>query len=104
MAIERLGITEPLKTKTKRSENVPVAEIVAKGEAEIGMHQINVILPITGADYIGPLPLELQQYVPFAAGLLTVSREPEAAKAFLNFIASPEAAPLLRKSGMEPLH
>jgi molybdate transport system substrate-binding protein len=104
MAIERLGIAEQLKTKTRLSEGVPVAEIVAKGEAEIGMHQINVILPITGADYIGPLPKELQQYVPFAAGLLAVSKEPEAAKAFLHFIASPEAAPLLRNSGMEPLH
>jgi molybdate transport system substrate-binding protein len=104
MAIERLGIAEQLKAKTKLSRGVPVAEIVAKGEAEIGMHQINVILPVTGADYIGPLPRDLQQYVPFAAGLLTVSREPETARAFLNFISSPEAASLLRKSGMEPFH
>jgi molybdate transport system substrate-binding protein len=103
-AMERLGIADQLKTKTKLSQGVPVAEIVAKGEAEIGMHQINVILPISGADYIGPLPKELQQYVPFAAGLLTVSKEPETARAFLNLIASPEAAPLLLKSGMEPLH
>ena len=32
-----------------------MAEIVAKGEAEIGMQQINVILPVAGSDYVGPL-------------------------------------------------
>jgi molybdate transport system substrate-binding protein len=103
-AIERLGIAEQLKAKTTRTEGVPVAEIVARGEAEIGLHQINVILPVTGAEYIGPLPGELQQHVPFAAGILTLAKEPETAKAFVKFMASPEAAPLLRNSGMEPIH
>lgn len=103
-AIVKLGIADQLKAKTKLSRGVPVAEIVARGEAEIGMHQINVILPVAGADYVGPLPEGLQQYVPFAAGLLAVAKEPEAARAFLRFIAALEAAPLLRGSGMEPLH
>jgi hypothetical protein len=48
------------------------------GEAEIGMQQINVILPVAGADYVGPLPAELQGY--------------------LDFAGSPEAAPLMTAS------
>ena len=100
--MEKLGIADQLKARTKFIDGIPVAEIVAKGEVEIGLQQINVILPVKGADYIGPLPKELQETVKFAAAALPSSKQSEIAKAFLKFIASPEAAPLLRKSGMEP--
>jgi molybdate transport system substrate-binding protein len=100
--MKKLGIADQLKARTKFIDGIPVAEIVAKGEVEIGLQQINVILPVKGADYIGPLPKELQETVKFAAAALTVSKQPEVTKAFLKFIASPEAASLLRKSGMEP--
>jgi molybdate transport system substrate-binding protein len=100
--MERLGIADAMASKTKLVDGVPVAEVVAKGEAEIGMQQINVILPVPGVDYVGPLPPGLQDYVVFAAGVLAVSKEPEAAKAFVRFMSAPEAAPLISKSGMEP--
>jgi molybdate transport system substrate-binding protein len=100
--MERLGLAEQLKTKTKLVDGVPVAEVVAKGEAEIGMQQINVILPVAGADYVGPLPVELQGYVDFAVGVLAISKERDAAQELVKFMSSPEAAPLIRKSGMEP--
>jgi molybdate transport system substrate-binding protein len=100
--MQRLGIADELKDRTKLVDGVPVAELVARGEVEIGMQQINVILPVAGVDYIGPLPGELQGYVPFVVGLLAVSKEPEAAQAMVRFMTAPEAAPLIRKSGMEP--
>jgi molybdate transport system substrate-binding protein len=102
--MEKLGIADQLKAKTKFIDGIPVAEVVAKGEVEIGLQQINVIIPVTGADYIGPLPNELQETVKFAAAVLAVSKQPEVARAFLRFIASAEAAPLLRKTAMEPWH
>lgn len=100
--MEKLGIADQLKARTKFIDGIPVAEIVAKGEVEVGLQQINVILPVKGADYVGPLPKELQETVKFAAAALPGSKQSEIAKAFLKFIASPEAARLLRKSGMEP--
>jgi molybdate transport system substrate-binding protein len=100
--VERLGLAEQLKDKTRLVDGVPVAEVVAKGEAEIGMQQINVILPIAGADYVGPLPAELQAYVDFAVGVLAVSKQRAASQELVKFMASAEAAPLIRKSGMEP--
>jgi molybdate transport system substrate-binding protein len=100
--MQRLGIADQVTDKTKLVEGVPVAELVAKGEVEIGMQQINVILPVAGVDYVGPLPSELQGYVVFAAGILAVSKAPEAALAMARFMSAPEAAPLIRKSGMEP--
>jgi molybdate transport system substrate-binding protein len=51
------GIAEQLKDKTKLVDGFLVAEVVARGEAEIGMQQINVIVPVAGADYVGPLGL-----------------------------------------------
>jgi molybdate transport system substrate-binding protein len=101
--MDRLGIADAVRAKTTLVEGVPVAELVARGDVELGMQQINVILPVAGIDYAGPLPGELQGYVEFAAGLLAVSKEPAAAKALLGFIASPAAEPLIRKSGMEPM-
>jgi hypothetical protein len=75
--MERLGIAEQLKDKTV--EGLRVAEVVAKGEAEIGMQQINVILSVAGADHVGPLPAEVQGYVDFAVGVVAVSKQPDAA-------------------------
>jgi molybdate transport system substrate-binding protein len=100
--MEKLGITEQLKARTIRTEGIPIAELVAKGEAEIGMHQINVILPVRGADYIGPLPPGLQDFVLFSLGVLAASRQADAARAFERFASAPENAALIRKSGMEP--
>ena len=81
---------------------MPVAVFVAKGEVEIGMQQSNAIVPVAGAEYVGPLPGDLQEYLYFSVGLLTISKQPEAARAFMTFMASPEAAVHLRKSAMEP--
>ena len=75
---------------------------MARGEADIGLQQINVILPVAGAAYVGPLPAELQGHVDFAVGVLAVSQQRDAAQALVEFMSSPESAPLIRKSGMEP--
>jgi molybdate transport system substrate-binding protein len=50
--MEGLGIADEMKSRTKLVDGVPVAEVVAKGEAEIGMQQINVILPVAGIHYV----------------------------------------------------
>jgi molybdate transport system substrate-binding protein len=100
--MKKLGIAAELKPKTRFIDGRPVAEDVAKGLVEIGLQQINVIIPVEGAEYVGPLPKELQETVKFSGGMLSFAKQPEAARAFLKFIASPEAAPLIRKSAMEP--
>ena len=100
--IRDLGLTEELKARTKFLDGFPAAEAVARGEVEIAMQQINVILPVAGAELAGPLPPELQQYNPFAAGVLAVSKEKQVATAMVKFMGAPENAALVRKSGMEP--
>ena len=100
--IKRLGLTEELKDRTKFLDGFPAAEAVARGEVEIALQQINVILPVAGAELAGPLPPELQQYNHFAVGVLAVSKEREAAAAMARFMAAPENAAVLRKGGLEP--
>ena len=97
-----LGLTEELKARTKFLDGFPAAEAVARGEVEIALQQINVILPVAGAELGGVLPPELQQYNSFAAGVLATSKEKEAATAMVKFMGAPENAALVRKSGMEP--
>jgi molybdate transport system substrate-binding protein len=98
---QKLGIYDQIKDKIKIIEGRPVATAVAAGDVEIGLQQTNVIQPVAGTEYLGPLPAELMEYGRFSLGVLTVSKEPEAAKAFIKFATAPEAAPLIRKSAME---
>ncbi len=98
---QKLGIYDQIKDKIKIIEGRPVATAVAAGDVEIGLQQTNVIQPVAGTEYLGPLPAELMEYGRFSLGVMTVSKEPEAAKAFIKFATSPEAAPLIRKSAME---
>ena len=99
----KLGIAEEMKDKARKIPATPVAEIVARGEAEIGFQQISELLPVAGVDIVGPLPPELQKITVFSAGIATVSKEPDAGKALIKFLASPAARAAIVKSGMEPI-
>ena len=99
--LQRLGIAEAVKSKTRLTSR-PVAEIVAEGEAEVGMQQIVAILPVSGAELVGPLPSELQNIIVYAAGLSAGSENAATARALVAFLATPEVAHLIRAKGMEP--
>ena len=81
-----------------------VGTVIARGEAEIGFQQLSELLPIAGIDIVGPIPAEVQKITIFSGGVAVDSKEPEIAKRFLRFLASPEAAPTIKKSGMQPVH
>ena len=98
---ERLGIAADIKAKTKLIQGEPVGEFVARGEAEIGFQQIPEILPVKGIQYLGPLPAEIQYTTVFSAGLHTAARQADAARAWIKFLKTPEAAAFYKKYGME---
>ena len=99
--LEKLGIAEQMRPKTKLTGE-PVAELIACGEAEIGKQQIVAILPIKGAELVGPLPGELQNVIVYAAGLASRASNPVPARAFISFMATDEAKQLMRACGLEP--
>src|SRR6202011_3940734 len=100
---EKLGIADQMKDKARKIPATPVGEIVAQGEAEIGLQQISELKPGAGIDIVGPLPDSLQKITPSSAAIATVSKEPEAGKALISFLASPEARDTLVKSGLDPI-
>ena len=100
---EKLGIADAMKDKARKIPATPVGEIVARGDAEIGFQQVSELLPVQGIDIIGQLPSELQKVTVFSAGIASVSKEPDAGKALIKFLASPTASAVIIKSGMEPI-
>jgi molybdate transport system substrate-binding protein len=100
---QRLGIVDAMKDKAKKIPAEPVAGVVARGEAEIGFQQISEMRPVPGVDIVGPLPPELQKITVFSAGIAIVSKQPEAGRALIKFLASPPASDAIVKSGMEPI-
>jgi molybdate transport system substrate-binding protein len=100
---KKLGIEAEMKDKAKKIPATPVAEIVAKGEAELGLQQISELKAVSGVDIVGPLPDSLQKVTVFSAGIATGAKEPEAGKALINFLASPEAKKAIIDSGLEPI-
>jgi molybdate transport system substrate-binding protein len=100
--IEKLGLTAQLKPKTVFTQNGPVVEFLAKGDFDVGIQQTNIMVGAPGTEYVGALPGVLNDPCPSSVALLTVSKAPEAARAMIKFMISPEAAPLLRKTHVEP--
>jgi molybdate transport system substrate-binding protein len=97
----KLGLAEAMKAKTRLTSR-PVAELVAAGEAEIGLQQIVAILPVKGADLVGPLPAELQNVIIYAAGISARAAEPKAAHALIAFTKTPQAGRIMRGKGLDP--
>jgi molybdate transport system substrate-binding protein len=100
---EKLGIADAMRDKARKIPATPVGEIVARGDAEIGFQQVSELLPVQGIDIVGQLPSELQKVTVFSAGIASVSKEPDAGKALIKFLASPAASAAIIKSGMEPI-
>jgi molybdate transport system substrate-binding protein len=100
---QRLGIADRVMPKAKRIESERVGTVVARGDAEIGFQQVSELLPIAGIDYVGPLPPEVQKVTVFSAGIATASKEPDAAKALIGFFTSASAAPVIARTGLEPI-
>jgi molybdate transport system substrate-binding protein len=100
--IAELGLTAELAPKTTITQTGPVTDYVARGDVEIGIQQTNIMVDVPGTDYVGPLPGFLNKMCQSDVALIAASREPEAAREMIAFMASPEAAPFLRQTFVEP--
>ncbi|HUI12888.1 MAG TPA: substrate-binding domain-containing protein [Xanthobacteraceae bacterium] len=100
--LTRLGIAAQINAKAVLVHGGAVADHVADGEAEIGIHQISEILPVAGVKLVGPLPAEIQNFTVYAAGVASGAENGRAARALVKFLAGPNALPIIKAKGMEP--
>ena len=98
----RLGIADAMKVKT-RPQTAPgqIAQAVAKGEAELGVFLVNVLVA-PGVELAGPFPTELQQELVFTSAVAADTKAADAAKAFITFLTTPAAAAVIKAKGMNP--
>jgi len=98
---DKLGITAEIKPKARLKQGGYVAELIANGEAELGLHQISEILPVKGVKLVGPLPAEIQNYTTYAAGVGADAKQPDGARTMMKLLAGPAADAVLKARGME---
>jgi molybdate transport system substrate-binding protein len=99
--LQRLGIADAVKSKTRLVPGGYPAELVAKGEVEMVVHQISEIVPVRGVTLVGPLPKDLQKLTVYSAGLATGSAQPDAAKAFIAFVSRPAFKAKFASAGLD---
>ena len=100
--LERLGIAEVLRPKTKLPLTDVVSNMVANGEAEVGLTAISLLIAEPGVETVGPIPPELQFYITFTGGVSTSSTKREAARGVMKVLTGTAALPAIRANGMEP--
>jgi molybdate transport system substrate-binding protein len=100
--IERLGLSDAIRSKVTRPDADVVSELVAKGDIELGMTVITQILTTPGVDLVGPLPADVQSYVTFVAAVGVASNVKEPAQELIRFLKTPRAVAVIKAQGMEP--
>ena len=102
----KLGVADQVMPKSRKvrgpPSGEPVAAVVARGEVEIGFQQVSELLHVPGVTLVGAIPAELQPRFAYSAALTAASKEPDAARALIRFLASPEAAATITRAGLAP--
>jgi molybdate transport system substrate-binding protein len=97
-----MGIATDINGRAKIIQQGFTAELLVSGEADLAVQQISELKLVRGVEIVGPIPRELQSPAVFSAGRLAASNNPAPSDRLLKFLASLEAAPALRESGLEP--
>ena len=100
--IERLGVASEINAKAVIIPQGFTAERLVTDEADLAVQQISELKQVAGIEVIGPIPHALQTPTVFSAGRMASSARVAASDRLLRFLASPEVAPVLRESGLEP--
>jgi len=99
---DRFGIANEVQAKAKRTETDTVGELVAEGDAEIGVTAIATLMATPGIDIVGQIPSDIQSYVSFVAAISTTTGVPDIAGKLIDYLTGPAAVPVFRSKGMEP--
>lgn len=99
--LQTFGIADAMRPKTTLVPGGYPAELVARGEVAMVVHQISEIVPVKGVTLVGPLPKEVQKVTVYSAGIATKATSPDAARAFVAFLTSPSMKPRFAAAGLD---
>lgn len=98
----RWNIAELIADRTVETKpGIPVGQLVARGDADLGFQQLSEFLDVDGIDIVGPLPADIQTITIFTAGVSTRSTHPDGARAFVAHLISPKTQAEKQKLGMD---
>jgi molybdate transport system substrate-binding protein len=100
--IERMDIASEINARARIIPSGFTAELLVTGEADLAVQQLSELKQVTGVEVVGPIPLHMQSPAVFSAGRLAASNRVAQSDRLLKYLASPEVAPVLRESGLEP--
>jgi molybdate transport system substrate-binding protein len=100
--LKKLGIADEVAAKAKLVQGGPAGTaLVAKGEADVALAFMSEMTD-PGIDVVGPLPEDISAPTKYVGFLSAKPKDPAAAKALLDYLASPAAAPIYKDHGMVP--
>ena len=99
----RWGILDAIRSRiVVPPPGVPVASLLAAGQAQLGFQQLSELLNVAGIEVLGPLPAAIQTITTFSAGISVHCEQPQVAMQLLNYMRLPAATRVVQRYGMEP--
>ncbi|HEY6254753.1 MAG TPA: substrate-binding domain-containing protein [Xanthobacteraceae bacterium] len=102
--LKKIGAFDQIQSKLVRLwDGTAVMHHLMEGKGkEFGFGGITDILGYRdrGLRLVGPLPAEIQNYASYSAAVITVAPNPDGAKAFMAYLASPEGRALFVANGI----
>lgn len=100
--LKKLGIADQVQPKAKLVQGGPAGTaLVAKGEADVALAFMSEMTD-PGIDVVGPLPQDISAPTEYVGFVSAKPKDAAAAKALLDYLASPAAAPMYKEHGMMP--
>jgi molybdate transport system substrate-binding protein len=101
--MEQLGIADAMANKVIFKPALDGgAQLVVAGQAEIGIYPASEVAGVKGLTVVGPLPADINLEIVYAGAATADSAAPNAASAFVKFMAAPENRPVWKEAGFEP--
>ena len=100
--LDRLGVADQVKPKIKSGGAGTSALLVSRGEVDFAVSGLPPLLGTPNIEWLGYLPADINNWLPFTGGLSAGARQPEAGRALLDFLTTPTAMAVWKENGLEP--
>jgi len=99
---QRWNISEAIADRTVEAKpGIPVGDVLARGEADLGFQQLSEFLGVDGIDVVGPLPADIQTTTVFTAGVGSRATHPDGAHTFIEYLGASEMQAMNPQFGLE---